>query len=123
LINGFNTFPINVMGAEDDLILNLGEDNCPAFKKAVSTHWNSFTNDFTTSFKDFMTRLNTLSGLTLDTNGCLSFCEYLKWADLHNVALSIDVTADDQTKCDAMKTKLYDFYVAQDTALNFISSN
>lgn len=59
----------------------------------------------------------------MDVPTALSFCEYLKWADLHGVALSIDVTADDITKCDAIKTALYQFYIDQDTTLNFLASN
>lgn len=30
------------MGAEDDYILNLGADNCPAFKKAVTDNNAAF---------------------------------------------------------------------------------
>jgi hypothetical protein len=36
------------MGAEDDLILNLGEDNCPAFKKAISDNYKTFTTNVQT---------------------------------------------------------------------------
>lgn len=50
------------MGVEDDFILNLGEDNCPAFKKAITDNYNDFTNKVQTTYKDFLNRLNTLSG-------------------------------------------------------------
>lgn len=99
------------MGGEDDFILNLGEDNCPAFKKAISDNYNDFANKVQTNNKDFLTRLNTLSGLTLDVPNALSFCEYLQWADMHNVALSIETNQDDIKKCTEIKNSLYQYYI------------
>lgn len=105
------------------MILNLNEQNCPAFNKAITDNYNTFTTNVQTTYKDFLTRLNTLSGLTLDVPGALNFCAYLKWADLHNVALSFDYTDDDITQCDGIKTLLFNFYVTQDQNLNFIASH
>lgn len=93
------------MGADDDFILNLNSDNCPAFKKAVDTNWPAFENSVLTNNKDFLTRLAGFFGQTnADLKTSLSYCQYLKWADLHNVALSFAFTDDDVSKCDGLNT-------------------
>jgi hypothetical protein len=63
----------------------------------VTNNYQTFTNNVQTTYKDFLTRLNTLSGLTLDVPGAMNFCEYLKWADLHNIVLTFTFTDDDIT--------------------------
>lgn len=50
LINGFNTFPINVMGAENDYILGLNENNCALFNKKVSTELPTFKTTTSTNY-------------------------------------------------------------------------
>jgi hypothetical protein len=42
LPNGFNTFPINVMGPENDYLLGFSTDNCPVFGKAINDNWGDF---------------------------------------------------------------------------------
>ena len=42
LPNGFNTFPINVMGADNDYLLRVGPQNCPALEKAVMDNYKDF---------------------------------------------------------------------------------
>ncbi|CDW80158.1 histidine acid phosphatase family protein [Stylonychia lemnae] len=124
LLNGFNTFPINVMGADDDFILNLSVDNCPAYKKSINDNWAAFENSIQTNNKDFIGRLAQFAGqTTLDLKTALDFCQYIKWADLHNVVLSFDFTSDDVSKCDGLNTQQNNFFVTQDQALNFIASN
>ena len=48
LPNGFNTFPINVMGADNDYLLRVGNENCPVFEKAVMDHYKEFEQNATT---------------------------------------------------------------------------
>jgi hypothetical protein len=36
VIDGFNVFPINMLGATDDLLLGLNGANCPVFAKALN---------------------------------------------------------------------------------------
>jgi hypothetical protein len=63
------------MGADDDFILNLNSDNCPAYKKAVDTNWASFENSVQSNNKDFLTTLAGYYGQpTIDVKTALSFC-------------------------------------------------
>jgi hypothetical protein len=38
LLDGFNTFPINMYSHDDDLMLRLDEHNCATWKNLVSSH-------------------------------------------------------------------------------------
>lgn len=49
VLNGFNVFPINMAGADDDYLLNLNVDNCPVFSTAVEAN----SNDLKTALADF----------------------------------------------------------------------
>lgn len=124
LLNGFNTFPINVMGAEDDYMLALNADNCPTFGKAISDNYKTLEDNVQNTFKTFLTRLTGFFGVqSADTKTAISYCQYLKWADLHNVALSFDFTVDDISQCDAIVTLQNQFYADQDQKLGYLAAN
>lgn len=95
------------MGAEDDFILNLNTDNCPAFNKAITDNYQTYEGYVQTTFKDFLPKLAGYFGAqTADSKTALSYCSYIKWAYLHNVDLQFAYTNDDITNCDAISTLL-----------------
>lgn len=84
------------MGADDDYILGLSTDNCPAFGKAINDNYGNFEKNAQTTFSKFLPILaNYLKQQTIDIKTALSFCQYIKWADLHNVPLTFDFTPED----------------------------
>ena len=123
LINGFNTFPINVMGAEDDYILGLNETNCVNFKTQADAKWPAFAQQTTDSNKDFFSRLQSAFGLeTIDINSARDVCKYIMWADLHDVQLSVQITNDDLQSCDSLLASITKFYTDINKDLNFIGA-
>jgi hypothetical protein len=39
-------------------------------------------------------------------------CQYLEWADLHNVNLDINYSNDDLDQCKGLESAFYKYYVA-----------
>jgi len=80
-----------MVGVDDDLMLRLTPDNCPAFKDGLS-EYNSVLQTYIHTYKtSFFPRLASLFGYTAVTlTDALEMCQYLEWADLHNVELDIN---------------------------------
>lgn len=100
------------MGADDDYILGLNTENCPAFAKAINDNYQAFENNAKTTFSKLITNLEKyFDSSKPDIKTVLSYCEYIKWADLHNVPLTFDFTSDDVKDCDDLNTAYVNFYI------------
>mmetsp|Transcript_30662 Transcript_30662/g.22731 ORF Transcript_30662/g.22731 Transcript_30662/m.22731 type:complete len:123 (+) Transcript_30662:730-1098(+) len=49
-------------------------------------------------------------------------CQYLSWADLHNVALTISYTASDLSECSRLNDVLNAYILDVDKSLNYLAS-
>jgi hypothetical protein len=120
---GFNTFPINVQGHEDDYLLHTDGNNCPKFNASLIAAWPAFEIKTQTNFKDFLARLNQLFGTTMDVKTALYACDYLSWAYYHDIDLTFSYMTADVTTCDQLTNSYYNLWLDVDESLGYLAAN
>ena len=100
VLDGFNVFPINMVGADHDFLLNINKDNCPAFGKELKQQYASVEGQNS----ETLLRISQLFGeeKTFDLPDGYEACKYLLWADLHSIELTLDYTEKDIDDCIAI---------------------
>jgi hypothetical protein len=82
-----------MVGHDDDLMLRLNAENCPKFGKALveNEHYiHDLTKDYEKNFYPKLAKLIDRENVTRAE--AIDLCEYIQWADLHEVALSVSVS-------------------------------
>ena len=124
-MNGFNTFPINVQGHEDDFLLHLDGMNCPKFNQSLAQAWPAFETKAKTQYATFLARLGQLygTGSSMEIRGALDACEYLTWSYYHDIALTFDFTIADVNSCNDLTTSYFNYVLDVDESLNYLAAN
>ena len=121
---GFNTFPINVQGHEDDFLLHTDCQNCPKFNASFTAGWPDFEKKTKATYATFLTRLSTLFGSPMDTvSQAMNACEYLAWAYYHDIALTFAFTDSDVHTCDSLTVAYYNYFLDVDQKLGYLGAN
>jgi hypothetical protein len=124
LINGFNTFPINVQGHEDDYMLHLDGNNCPKFNSSYTQAWPSYQAQAKTTYKDFLARLTTLFGSQqMEIPDALNACDYLSWAYYHDIDLTFTYAQSDIDSCNSLTNSYFNFVLDLDESLGYLAAN
>ncbi len=125
LVNGFNTFPINVQGHEDDLMLHLDGNNCPKFNTSLVQAWPAYESSTKAKFGDFLTRLGQLygTGSQMGVMDGLNACEYLSWAYYHDIQLTFSYAQTDIDSCNNLTNSYYNYYLDVDESLGYLAAN
>lgn len=122
---GFNTFPINVQGHEDDYLLHSDGNNCPKINASLTQAWPAFEAKTLITYKDFLARLGQLfgSGSSLGIRDAISACEYLEWAYYHDIDLQFQYLNSDITTCDALSNSYFNYVLDADENLGYLGAN
>lgn len=59
----------------------------------------------------------------MGVNDALNACEYLNWADYHDIDLSINYLQSDLTQCNSLTVAYYNFVLDLDESLNYLAAN
>lgn len=75
--------------------------------------------------KDFITKLEGWFGQANVQNSeqVMSACDYLKWADLHDIALTFNYLSSDIDQCNAIINSYYSFVLDTDERLGYLGAN
>mmetsp|Transcript_39260 Transcript_39260/g.53351 ORF Transcript_39260/g.53351 Transcript_39260/m.53351 type:complete len:290 (-) Transcript_39260:13-882(-) len=88
LPHGINTFPIQMFGKDHDWLLSMNEKNCARWESEWGSLWAGkekwYDAEFAKKFPEAMDHINAADGNVHD------FCNYMEWAHLNGVELSID---------------------------------
>lgn len=112
-----------MVGADADYLLNLNPQNCPLFnaslKEQAETDGLSYD-----KYATFLVRLSQLfDEHTFDLPAGYSACQYLLWADLHSIDLTVDYTEEDLTTCNQIMSDAAKVYVDTNFKLNNLAAN
>lgn len=112
-----------MFGHNDDLLLRLNEKNCPAFGNAL-VEYDSVLQQYIQPFKTtFFPHLAKMFGYRgVDFQQAVQMCQYLEWADLHNVDLDITYSSDDLSQCSALESAYYKYVVLVDDNLSSLGA-
>ena len=124
-MNGFNTFPINVQGHEDDYLLHLDGMNCPKFNQSLTQAWPGYESKAKTQFATFLARLGQLfgTGSSMEIRDALNACDYLSWAYYHDIGLTFDFSVVDVNSCNDLTNSYYNYVLDVDESLNYLAAN
>jgi len=113
-----------MVGHDDDLLLRLNGENCPKFGQALEDnkeHLDKLTKKFE---KHFFPRLAHLIGKeNITREEALDLCEYVHWADLHEVELNVTLTREDVHHCHGLLIAVDKYISHVDKKLNQIATN
>jgi hypothetical protein len=124
-MNGFNTFPINVQGHEDDYLLHLDGMNCPKFNQSLTQAWPGYESKAKTQYATFLTRLGQQfgTGSSMEIRDALNACDYLSWAYYHDIQLTFDFTVADIGSCNDLTNSYFNYVLDVDESLNYLAAN
>lgn len=113
-----------MIGHDDDLMLRLNSQNCPKFSKGLQEH-EQHVDELTKEYqKSFYPRLAEMMGQASVTRSeAVDLCEYINWADLHEVELTISATQDDFKNCAGLLTAVDEYVNFVDEQLGNLGSN
>ncbi len=98
-----------MVGHDDDLMLRLNAGNCASWKQGLVEN-EAVLHTLLEPFQSLFLRLATLFGESeVNKEEAVEMCSYLKWADLHNVELSIEYAQEDLTQCNQLDVALETF--------------
>eukprot|EP00350_Pseudokeronopsis_sp_OXSARD2_P000638 CAMPEP_0170541408 /NCGR_PEP_ID=MMETSP0211-20121228/1145_1 /TAXON_ID=311385 /ORGANISM="Pseudokeronopsis sp., Strain OXSARD2" /LENGTH=266 /DNA_ID=CAMNT_0010844119 /DNA_START=542 /DNA_END=1342 /DNA_ORIENTATION=- len=108
---------------EDDFMLRLNQENCPLFKATLEAQYQTLETELK-SFENFFLRLEDMFEVaSVDAKEATKMCQYLQWADLHNVALTLDAKASDLSECNRLDEVLLAFVVDVDRSLSYLGAS
>jgi len=123
LLDSINTFVILMDSHKDDLMLKLTANNCPAFGQALKDNYPTLKDMIKGFETDLFPRLEHMFGYCgIGLAEAVEMCQYLQWADLHNVELQFTYTQDDLDECQGLDVAMIEYFNIVDESLQFIAS-
>jgi hypothetical protein len=113
-----------MVGHDDDLMLRLNGENCPKFGQALKDNeelLNNLTKRFENKFYPRLAQLINKQNITREE--AINLCEYVHWADLHEVELNVTLTREDVHHCHGLISAIDKYLGHVDKQLNHIATN
>jgi hypothetical protein len=123
---GFNTFPINVQGHEDDYLLHADGANCPKLNKTLTAQWPAYEAKALNDYKTFLQRLGTTlfnTGASFGVKDGINACDYLLWAYYHDIDLQFSYLQSDIDSCNSLKVSYFNYVLDADQSLGYLGAN
>jgi hypothetical protein len=103
--------------------MRLNEKNCPVFKQGLVDNYDTLKNltkDFEQNFFPRLAHIFGYCGIGLAE--AVEMCQYLQWADLHNIKLTVPYTQDDLDQCSGLDVAMFEYFNFVDESLNHIAA-